>query len=101
MPPTNANPGAGGARVSNNFQKTADCNSRNRNPAQSNPAGSAVVIPFPKRHRFVVVTPAEGAWLVTWRGCGWLHGSLNDALADAAQIATAHGVAVAVIRRRA
>src|SRR5262249_21050480 len=31
-------PGAGGARVSNNFQKTADCNSRNQPSVQSNPA---------------------------------------------------------------
>jgi hypothetical protein len=66
MPPTNANPGAGGARVHGISKSDAASPSRNQSPAQSNPAApSATVVPFPKPHRFVVVAPVEGGgWLV-------------------------------------
>jgi hypothetical protein len=93
MSPINVNPGAGGARVHGISKSDAAGPSRNQNPAQSTPAPLATVIPFPKPNRFVWVTPAEsGGWLVTWRGCGWLHGSIDAALADAHAIAAAHGV---------
>jgi hypothetical protein len=45
MPPTNANPGAGGARAHGISKSDAASPSRNQNPAQSNPAArSATVI---------------------------------------------------------
>jgi hypothetical protein len=38
-----------------------------------------------------VLPSDDGAWLVEWRGCGWLHGTKADAMADAQTIAAAHG----------
>ena len=46
MPPTNANPGAGGARVHGISKSDAASPSRNQPPAQSNPATSAAVARF-------------------------------------------------------
>jgi hypothetical protein len=51
---------------------------------------TAAVIRFPI-HPVRVVPSDEGAWLVEWRGRGWLHGTKADAMADAQTIAAAHG----------
>ena len=58
-------------------------------PARNN------VVPFPRRGPFrVEVLREDAAWLVLARSYGWLHGSLDAALADAELIAAGHGVAI-------
>jgi len=54
---------------------------------------TAAIIPFPKHPVRVLPTP-QGGWLVLWRTCGWLHASLDAALADAHATAQAHGTRV-------
>jgi hypothetical protein len=86
MSPSNANPGAGGARVHGISKSDAASPTENQAAAQAPAPRSATVIPFSKPNRFVWVVPAKGGgWLVVWRGCGWLHGSRDSALADAAE----------------
>jgi hypothetical protein len=60
---------------------------------------SARIIPFPKKFHPVWVAPTEDGWLVIWRSCGWLHATKNMALADAAEIAAAHGTRVMLLQR--
>jgi hypothetical protein len=60
---------------------------------------SAVVILFPKKSsvpRPVEVTSLtrSGWWLVTWRGCSWLHTTKDEAMTNAHAIAASHGVPV-------
>ena len=54
---------------------------------------TAVIFSFPQ-HPVRVLPARDGGWLVVWRSCGWLHASLEDALADSRVIAAAHGVRV-------
>jgi hypothetical protein len=61
-----------------------------RDVAQA-PRGVVVQFPIPT----VAVWPSgDGAWFVIWRAWAWLHGSRDDAMADAYAIAVAHGVRV-------
>jgi hypothetical protein len=67
--------------------------------AKRKPA-EARIIRFPPRGPFVVrVAHTDGAWLVTCREHGWLFGSRQEALADAAKIAAGFGVAVEVVKQ--
>jgi hypothetical protein len=56
---------------------------------------TASVIRFPARRvRSVRILHGPHGWLVAWRDRGWLHGTRSAALADAREIAAAHGVDV-------
>jgi hypothetical protein len=55
---------------------------------------TAAVIPFPPRLRAVWILPICEAWLVLLGSSGWLHGSLDDAIADARWLARNTGLPV-------
>jgi len=60
---------------------------------------SAIVLQFPRRGPWRIEVEREhggDGWLVRARDHGWSHGSLVDALADAARLARDHGVAIAI-----
>jgi hypothetical protein len=59
---------------------------------------TAKIIPFPKkREQLIVRVVRDGpAWLVICRAHGRLHGSLDAAMDDAAEIAEGFGFAVRV-----
>ena len=59
---------------------------------------TARILQFPPRGRFspfAVHVLREGlAWLVVCKGFGWLHGSYQEAIREAREIARGFGVAV-------
>ena len=60
---------------------------------------TARIIPFPSRDPFSVRIAREGtAWLVLYRGHGWLFGSRREAIAEATAIARGFSVAVSEAR---
>jgi len=59
---------------------------------------TAVIFPFPQ-HPVRVLPAQDGGWLVV--SCGWLHASLEDALADSRVTAATHGAGVIAPEARA
>ena len=59
---------------------------------------TAKILKFPPRGRFssfpVRVVREDPAWLVIYRGHGWLHGSYQEAIRDAQEIADKFGAVV-------
>ena len=60
---------------------------------------SASILEFPARRYSVIRVEREGpAWLVIVREHGWLHGSRQDALAEAGELAAIHAMPIREVR---